>query len=130
MTIPTEINNNIIYDFELIGGSSVWIASENHASKYIYDSDSWLEVLVPPEAWGLDGAGNPMPIGNSVHALTLDDNNDLYIGTGHDDLFRYDGTNFTRFKISPAGRIFPMDIHPDGTIYYFVQWGPQSYFKK
>ena len=70
-----------------------------------------------------------MPIGNSVHALTLDDNNDLYIGTGHDDLFRYDGTNFTRFKISPAGRIFPMDIHPDGTIYYFVQWGPQSYFK-
>jgi len=130
LTIPTDINNDIVYDFELIGGSNVWIASENHSSKYAYDSDSWLEVLTPPKDNShVDGDGNPILLSNSVHALALDNNNDLYIGSGNDDLFRYDGIDFTRFKLTPGTRIFPMDIHPDGTVYYFVQRGPQSYFK-
>lgn len=127
LTIPTNMNNNIINDFELNDGSRVWIASENHVSKYDYDADSWLELLTPPEDNShVDGDGNPILLSNSVHAVALDNNNNLYIGTGNDDLFRYDGTDFTRFKI-PGYRIFPMDIHPDGTIYYSTNWGPQSY---
>jgi len=127
LTIPTTLNNNIINDFELNDGSRVWIASENHVSKYDYDADSWLEVLVPPEnTSGEDGGGNPVSVANSVHAIALDSNKNLYIGTGYDDLFRYDGTDYTRFEIT-GYRIFPMDIHPDGTIYYSTNWGPQSY---
>ena len=130
LTIPVDINNEVINDFELLGGSSVWIASENNASLYNYDTDNWLEVLTPPEDNShVDGSGNPILLSNSVHALAVDDNDNLYIGSGNDDLFRYNGTDYTRWKLSPSTRIFPMDIHPDGSVYYFVQWGPQGYLK-
>jgi len=130
LTIPstTDYSNNYINDIALVEGSRVWIASDWQISEYIYDINKWIQVAVPPPDTAYGGNNEPLPYDALIWSITVDANYNVYIGTDGSYISKYNGAEIQQFALLGAS-VFSMKVHPDGTVYYFNEWGQQSYIK-